>query len=183
MTIFLVSPGTSLIISNKTFNPRHFLLTVHRDTSYADLIAGVERLKLTVEQRSEALKALVHSNFDRFVSAKNTIDHVYDEMKAKKLNSGQEYGTRVLGGALSGEWMRRELNVRGVDRCYRIVQWLSWIDASFDRPRSSLQIKDHTSILTLRSIFNPDRNLSVFSRGYSPCAADFRPRHRTPREG
>ncbi|RUS34654.1 exocyst complex component Sec5-domain-containing protein [Jimgerdemannia flammicorona] len=108
---FLLS-GTSLIISNKTFNPRHFLLTVHRDTSYADLIAGVERLKLTVDQRSEALKALVHANFDRFVGAKNTIDHVYDEMKAKKLNSQEEYGTRALGAALS-EGTRRAQQIFG----------------------------------------------------------------------
>ncbi|KAG0174880.1 hypothetical protein DFQ28_007669 [Apophysomyces sp. BC1034] len=91
---------STLIIANKSFQPCHFLLEVHKTTSYNDLVRGEERLRQGVNQRAEALKSLVHTNFDRFVSAKNTIDHVYDEMKSKQLNDEQDYGTRALKTAL-----------------------------------------------------------------------------------
>lgn len=91
------------MITNKKFQPRHFLLQVHKDTSYNDLVSGEERLRRGVDQRAEALKSLVHQNFDRFVSAKNTIDHVYEEMKSKQLNQNQEYGTIGIQKALDGK--------------------------------------------------------------------------------
>lgn len=75
---------------------------VHKDTPYNELIAGEERLRLSIDQRAEALKHLVHSNFDRFVSAKETVDHVYEEMKSKQLNPAEEYGTRHLEKVLDG---------------------------------------------------------------------------------
>lgn len=99
---FSSSPGSSLITSNKSFNPRSFLLQVHKDTSYEDLVVGLQRLNVTIDQRSDALKSLVHSNFDRFVSAKNTIDHIHDEMRSKNLNEQEEYGTKKLHGYLIG---------------------------------------------------------------------------------
>lgn len=95
-------PESSLVITNKSFQPRHFLLQVHKDTSYNELVAGEERLRLSVNQRAEALKTLVHTNFDRFVSAKVTVDHVYEEMKRKQLNAEEDYGTRKLEAALQG---------------------------------------------------------------------------------
>ncbi|KAJ2955817.1 hypothetical protein NQZ79_g8250 [Umbelopsis isabellina] len=88
--------GSSLITSNKSFNPRSFLMQVHKDTPYEDLVVGLQKLNITIDQRSDALKSLVHSNFDRFVGAKNTIDHIHDEMKAKNLNEKDEYGTKQL---------------------------------------------------------------------------------------
>lgn len=90
------------MVTNKKFQPRHFLLQVHKDTSYNDLVAGEERLRRGVDQRNEALKNLVHQNFDRFVSAKNTIDHVYEEMKSKQLSQQQDYGTIGIQRALDG---------------------------------------------------------------------------------
>jgi exocyst complex component 2 len=92
-----------MMITNKKFQPRHFLLQVHKDTSYNDLVNGEESLRRGVDQRAEALKSLVHQNFDRFVSAKNTIDHVYEEMKSKQLNQKQEYGTIDIQKALDGK--------------------------------------------------------------------------------
>ncbi|KAI9483131.1 MAG: exocyst complex component Sec5-domain-containing protein [Benjaminiella poitrasii] len=91
---------TAIMIANKKFQPRQFLLQVHRNTSYNDLVTGEDRLRRGVDQRAEALKNLVHQNFDRFVSAKNTIDHVYEEMKSKQLNQQQEYGTIGIQEAL-----------------------------------------------------------------------------------
>lgn len=71
-------------------------MQVHKDTPYEDLVVGLQKLNITIDQRSDALKSLVHSNFDRFVGAKNTIDHIHDEMKAKNLNEKDEYGTKKL---------------------------------------------------------------------------------------
>lgn len=88
------------MITNKKFQARHFLIQVHKETSYNDLVRGEERLRKGVDQRAEALKNLVHQNFDRFVSAKNTVDHVYDEMKSKQLSEQQDYGTIGIQKAL-----------------------------------------------------------------------------------
>lgn len=96
------------MITNKKFQPRHFLLQVHRNTPYNELVQGEERLRRDVDQRAEALKSLVHQNFDRFVSAKNTIDHVYDEMKSKQLNQQQDYGTIDIQKALEGKTINIE---------------------------------------------------------------------------
>lgn len=94
---------TTMMITNKKFQPRQFLLQVHKDTSYNDLVAGEERLRRGVDKRAEALKSLVHQNFDRFVSAKNTIDHVYEEMKSKQLNQQQDYGTIDIQRSVDGK--------------------------------------------------------------------------------
>ncbi|KAJ1932900.1 Exocyst complex component S5, partial [Linderina macrospora] len=73
---------------------------VHSDTSYADLVQGARLLRESMSQGSEALKILVHNNFDRFVDARNKIDLLYEEMKSRSLNETQEYGTRAFGQAL-----------------------------------------------------------------------------------
>ncbi|KAI8987114.1 exocyst complex component Sec5-domain-containing protein [Pilobolus umbonatus] len=99
---------TAYMITNKNFQPRQFLLQVHKDTSYNELIDGETHLRKGVNQRAEALKNLVHQNFDRFVSAKNTIDHVYDEMKSKQLNQEQDYGTVNIKKALDDANTRAE---------------------------------------------------------------------------
>ncbi|KAG1452616.1 hypothetical protein G6F56_007769 [Rhizopus delemar] len=98
----------TLMITNKKFQPRHFLLQVHQNTNYNELVQGEEKLRRGVDQKAEALKNLVHQNFDRFVSAKNTIDHVYDEMKSKQLNKQQEYGTIDIQTALEAANNRAE---------------------------------------------------------------------------
>ncbi|KAG0296297.1 hypothetical protein BGZ96_009837 [Linnemannia gamsii] len=96
-----VRGDTNLISSTqKSFNPQRYLYAVHADTSYDDLCVGVDRLKGSIDQRSSALKVLVQNNFDRFVSAKNVIDSVYDDMKEKTLNETQDYGTHRLNTIL-----------------------------------------------------------------------------------
>ncbi|KAK3822646.1 MAG: exocyst complex component Sec5-domain-containing protein [Benniella sp.] len=94
--------GDAHLISStqKSFNPQRYLFAVHADTSYDDLCVGVDRLKATMAQRSSALKVLVQNNFDRFVSAKNVIDSVYDDMKEKTLNEAQDWGTHRLNTIL-----------------------------------------------------------------------------------
>ena len=117
--------------TQKSFNPQRYLYAVHADTSYDDLVVGVDRLKASIDQRSSALKVLVQNNFDRFVSAKNVIDcefyhsmstvvslsrsrqlmelflfspplAVYDDMKEKTLNEAQDFGTHRLNTILRG---------------------------------------------------------------------------------
>ncbi|KAF9374895.1 hypothetical protein CPC16_001012, partial [Podila verticillata] len=94
--------GDANLISStqKSFNSQRYLYAVHADTSYDDLVKGVDNLKHSIDQRSSALKVLVQNNFDRFVSAKNVIDSVYDDMKEKTLNEAQDYGTHRLNTIL-----------------------------------------------------------------------------------
>ncbi|KAF9352276.1 hypothetical protein BGX26_009873 [Mortierella sp. AD094] len=94
--------GDANLISStqKSFNPQRYLYAVHADTSYDDLCVGVDRLQASIAQRSSALKVLVQNNFDRFVSAKNVIDSVYDDMKEKTLNEAQDWGTNRLNTIL-----------------------------------------------------------------------------------
>ncbi|KAF9115084.1 hypothetical protein BGX27_009007 [Mortierella sp. AM989] len=96
-----VRGDTNLISSTqKSFNPQRYLYAVHADTPYDDLCVGVDRLQASIAQRSSALKVLVQNNFDRFVSAKNVIDSVYDDMKEKTLNEAQDWGTNRLNSIL-----------------------------------------------------------------------------------
>ena len=45
------------------------------------MIAGLDYLSKSIDQKSASLKVLVESNFERFVRAKTTIDNVYAEMR------------------------------------------------------------------------------------------------------
>ncbi|KAJ2078072.1 Exocyst complex component S5 [Coemansia sp. RSA 988] len=89
-------------ISNRNFSPAAFMQTVHNDTSYGDLVQGARLLRESVSQGTEALKILVHNNFDRFVDARNKIDLLYDEMKKRSLNDQAEFGTRAFNQSLQG---------------------------------------------------------------------------------
>ncbi|KAL1921037.1 uncharacterized protein VTP21DRAFT_11672 [Calcarisporiella thermophila] len=91
---------TSIIMNNKAFDPRKYVAEMHKDTSYNDLVAELERMRTSIDQRAEALKSLVHSNFDRFVNAKNTLDNVHEAMKKKGLRSEEEFATRNASRAL-----------------------------------------------------------------------------------
>lgn len=71
---FLLVVANLISSTQKSFNPQRYLYAVHADTSYDDLVHGVDNLKHSIDQRSSALKVLVQNNFDRFVSAKNVID-------------------------------------------------------------------------------------------------------------
>ncbi|KAJ1723720.1 Exocyst complex component S5 [Coemansia erecta] len=89
-------------VSNKSFSPPMFMQVVHSDTSYGDLVQGARLLRESVSQGTEALKILVHNNFDRFVDARNKIDLLYGEMKTRSLNEEAEYGTRAFSQSLQG---------------------------------------------------------------------------------
>ncbi|KAF2279317.1 uncharacterized protein EI97DRAFT_412232 [Westerdykella ornata] len=69
------------LLSSTTFSPSLFLSQVHRDASTDSLLSGLDFLSRSIEKKSASLKVLVESNFERFVSAKATIDRVYNEMR------------------------------------------------------------------------------------------------------
>ncbi|CAK7243633.1 MAG: Exocyst complex component S5 [Sporothrix thermara] len=69
------------LLSSTTFSPALFLSQVHTNTSTESLVAGLDVLSRSIDQKSASLKVLVESNFERFVRAKATIDNVYKEMK------------------------------------------------------------------------------------------------------
>ncbi|CAK7216236.1 Exocyst complex component S5 [Sporothrix bragantina] len=69
------------LLSSTTFSPALFLSQVHTDASTESLVAGLDVLSQSIDQKSASLKVLVESNFERFVRAKATIDNVYKEMK------------------------------------------------------------------------------------------------------
>jgi exocyst complex component 2 len=76
------------------------MIEVHKNTPYRDLEAGLKRLQTSVEKRTETLKQLVKSNFDRFVGAKSTVDAVYRDLKAKNLDKAG-YGTEDFSHAMN----------------------------------------------------------------------------------
>ena len=69
------------LLSSTTFSPSLFLSQVHSDASTDSLLAGLDFLSRSIEKKSASLKVLVEANFERFVSAKATIDRVYNEMR------------------------------------------------------------------------------------------------------
>ncbi|KAF2014145.1 hypothetical protein BU24DRAFT_392262 [Aaosphaeria arxii CBS 175.79] len=69
------------LLSSTSFSPSLFLSQVHSSASTDSLLAGLDFLSRSIEQKSASLKVLVESNFERFVSAKSTIDRVYNEMR------------------------------------------------------------------------------------------------------
>lgn len=74
------------LLSSTTFDASYFLSQVHPNASVNDLIAGLQFLEQSIDQKSASLKVLVETNFERFVRAKATIDNVYTEMRNQGLD-------------------------------------------------------------------------------------------------
>ncbi|KAJ3361688.1 hypothetical protein HDU91_003797, partial [Kappamyces sp. JEL0680] len=82
----------SILISDKNYSPKTFLLEVHRSTDFKELEQGATRLKQSITERHETTKGLVKKHFAKFVNAKSTVDSFYKEMKGKNLISREDYG-------------------------------------------------------------------------------------------
>jgi hypothetical protein len=109
MTAQLSSTTTpSLLLSSPNFDARLYLRLVHQSTSYEDLVSAQGHLEKALSLRREMLKSLVKQNFDRFVNAKNSIDTVYADIRAKGMNAG-DYGMRPATAAVSSKFNRETL--------------------------------------------------------------------------
>jgi exocyst complex component 2 len=84
--------SASIVLSDKNFDPKLFLLTVHSDTSYKDYVASVQRLQAACEKQNEVTKNVVKQHFAKFVNAKGNIDSFYIQMRQKNLVSTDDYG-------------------------------------------------------------------------------------------
>ncbi|KAI0172260.1 exocyst complex component Sec5-domain-containing protein [Hypoxylon sp. FL1284] len=69
------------LLSSTNFSPALFLSQMHATADTQSLLSGLDVLSRSIDQKSESLKVLVESHFERFVRAKATIDNVYKEMK------------------------------------------------------------------------------------------------------
>ncbi|KAJ5717224.1 hypothetical protein N7488_002870 [Penicillium malachiteum] len=69
------------LLSSTSFSPALFLSQAHHSDSIESLMAGLNHLSQSIDQKSASLKVLVEANFERFVRAKATIDSVYTEMR------------------------------------------------------------------------------------------------------
>ena len=85
-----------LSTTSELFDPKLYLARVHADTPTADLQKGLENLEQDVDTRQLAIKELVRQNFARFVTAKNSIDLVYEDMTQKGLADpdNPQFGTK-----------------------------------------------------------------------------------------
>lgn len=97
------SSPPSILLSSSNFDGRLCLRLVHQYTSYEDLVRAVDHLDFSIQSRKSVLKLLVRENFDRFVNAKNSIDSVYADMRAKGMNSG-DYGMRPATASVNGKF-------------------------------------------------------------------------------
>ncbi|KAF2796990.1 hypothetical protein K505DRAFT_322920 [Melanomma pulvis-pyrius CBS 109.77] len=88
------------LLSSTTFSPSLFLSQVHSSASTDSLLAGLDFLSRSIEKKSASLKVLVEANFERFVSAKATIDRVYNEMR--DVGKEPEEPTGPTGRRLTG---------------------------------------------------------------------------------
>ncbi|EGG04385.1 uncharacterized protein MELLADRAFT_37367 [Melampsora larici-populina 98AG31] len=100
--------GTSVSTTSKSFSPKAFLSKVHPNASFSDLKMGGERLRESLEQRSEALKILVESEFDRFVAVKAATETVYEQMKNGPLRPEEDYSIGPLRESLKSATSKAE---------------------------------------------------------------------------
>jgi exocyst complex component 2 len=75
------------LLSSATFSPELFLSQTQSNASQQSLQHGLDVLTRSMDQKSASLKVLVHTNFERFVRAKATIDSVYTEMKNQGIDA------------------------------------------------------------------------------------------------
>lgn len=98
----LESSPPSIMLTSPNFDARLCLRLVHQYTAYEDLLKSTGHLDEGIDSRKGVLKLLVRENFDRFVNAKNSIDSVYADIRAKGMNSG-DFGMRPATASVNGK--------------------------------------------------------------------------------
>ncbi|KAJ6109368.1 hypothetical protein N7486_001603 [Penicillium sp. IBT 16267x] len=85
------------LLSSTSFSPALFLSQAHQSDSIESLMAGLDHLSQSIDQKSASLKVLVEANFERFVRAKATIDSVYTEMRDQGVEKEASLAPRRSG--------------------------------------------------------------------------------------
>ncbi|TGZ82964.1 hypothetical protein EX30DRAFT_339213 [Ascodesmis nigricans] len=148
------------LISSKNFSPAAFLRDVHSNTPTPALQQGLEFLATSIAKKSESLKVLVETNFDRFVAAKATIEGVYKEMKDNKFltkDKEAEYGVGKIRAYLNEAGEKAEevfgpvMAGRGREEGLRLLlHTLEKHGNMLDMPRSladAIKRKDNATLL------------------------------------
>lgn len=95
-----ISKRNKYLISSTTFSPRVFLRDVHTEATYDNLINALDYLESSITERSEALRYLVESDYDRFVKSKSSLDSVLNQIQSAGFSFGQEWGVRNVKGLI-----------------------------------------------------------------------------------
>lgn len=98
------------LLSSTSFSPALFLSQVHHDASIESLVAGLNNLSNSIDEKSASLKVLVEANFERFVRAKATIDSVYTEMRDQGAAEEQTLAPRRSGHFRSYSGQHRSIS-------------------------------------------------------------------------
>ena len=75
-----------LMIYHPHFDALSFLLKVHSDTSYQDIMHGMKKLEKDFEENKDELRTLIRNHFDQFILAQQTVEALNIEMKKKYSN-------------------------------------------------------------------------------------------------
>lgn len=78
---------TRFLLSSNSFSPTLFLSQTRPSAPAQSLSQGLSYLTESIDRESASLKALVESNFEKFVRVKATIDNVYEEMRDEGLQN------------------------------------------------------------------------------------------------
>lgn len=73
-----VVPSDNLKLKEEAFNPFLFLTEIHKETEYEMLCKGLLNLKAIINSRTESLREMVKENFNKFVTARNTVNAIKD---------------------------------------------------------------------------------------------------------
>lgn len=96
-----VSRDQAILLSSPSFSPREFFAKVHAETDYSSVQRGIANLESAINGSADALKDLVKANFDKFVSAKNTIDELHVELE-ERLFSRHMFGLDEPSASIQG---------------------------------------------------------------------------------
>lgn len=84
------------LISSTKFSPMTFLRDVHNSDSYEELTSSLDYLESTIAKRSETLRSLVDSEYDRFVKSKSLLDAVLAQIESAGFNENEDWGMATV---------------------------------------------------------------------------------------
>eukprot|EP00727_Mastigamoeba_balamuthi_P008560 m51a1_g4326 putative exocyst complex subunit 2 (1008) ;mRNA; r:92070-95695 len=88
-------------IETEGFAPRDYLTAAHSRTPFKRLVVSLDALTRRLDNKREAIKELVRANFDHFISCKDTIDVIHEQVVESVVgDDGVVYGGGTGASAL-----------------------------------------------------------------------------------